>query len=86
MVSPLWQLLDQAVQVLSTARRWAAFWAPVADVPPLVAPFVALGSLISLALMTGLAVSSLASFLVAVLALYLLVTEVLGISVDLDLA
>ena len=86
-MSALFQLLDSAVSGWADARRWLAFWGPVTTSPAsvLVGPLLALASVLSLALLTGLAVGSLATLLVTLVVLYLLLTEVFGISVDLQI-
>jgi len=85
MVASLIALLEDVVSGVSVARQVAAFWMPVAPVPVVLAPFLALGSLLTLALLSGLAASSLAVLLLALVALYLLLTEVLGISLEIQL-
>lgn len=82
----LLELLDLVGRVANgaaLARRAIAFWGPVLHGPTLVAPLFALGSLIALALLSGIAASSLAMLLVAALALYLLLTEVFGFTIEL---
>ena len=82
MMRDLLQLFERTVTVVSTARRVAAFWGPVTDGSALLAPLLALASVVALALLTGLAAASVALLIVALVALYLLLTEVLGISVE----
>jgi hypothetical protein len=59
--------------------------APVApfDRPAVLAPAVALGGLLSLALLSGTAVAALGGLLLSLLALYVLLVDVFGISVEL---
>ena len=50
--------------------------------PGFMAPAVTVGGLVAALLLSGIAVSALGSFLVAVLALYLLLVQVFGISIE----
>jgi hypothetical protein len=83
MFSQLVQLIERTVSVATAARRWAAFWGPVTETPVLLAPVLALGSVLTLALLTGIAAGSLAVLIIALVALYVLLTDVLGISIEL---
>src|SRR5262249_8047022 len=51
--------------------------------PGFVAPAVAIGGLIGVLLLSGLAVTALGSLLLALLALYLLLVQVFGLSIEL---
>ncbi len=68
-----------------TARRLWAIWGPVGEVSIWITPLVAVGSVLSLALLSGVAVAALATLLVALVLLYRLLTEFFGISVELNL-
>lgn len=68
------------------ANRFIGFWGPTAGFSGLVAPMGILGGLLSLVILAGTAVAGLATFLVATLMLYLMLTEVFGISIDLVFA
>lgn len=59
--------------------------APVApfDQPAFIAPAVAVGGLLALALLSGTAVAAMGGLLLSLLALYLLLVDVFGISVEL---
>ncbi|HEX7406268.1 MAG TPA: hypothetical protein VF515_01340 [Candidatus Binatia bacterium] len=46
------------------------------------APFLALASVVALALLTGIAAGSVAVLIVVLVALYVLLTEVLGVSIE----
>lgn len=83
MFSQLVQLIERTVSVAATARRWVAFWGPVTETPALLAPLLALGSVLTLALLTGIAAGSLAVLIIALMALYVLLTDVFGISIEL---
>jgi hypothetical protein len=85
MVAALNALLDDVLSGVTVARRLAAFWMPIAPVPVVVGPLVALASLLTLALLSGVAAGSLAVLIVALVALYLLLTEVLGLSLEVQL-
>jgi hypothetical protein len=84
MIPSLFEMLGGAVQTLSAVRRWVAFWGPVGDAPALIGPFLAIGSVLTLAILTGIAITSLATFLVTLLVLYLVLTEVFDISIELN--
>ncbi|MFN8628019.1 MAG: hypothetical protein U0587_18870 [Candidatus Binatia bacterium] len=82
MVRDLLQFFERTVTLVTTVRRVAAFWGPVTDASSLLAPLLALASVVALALLTGLAAGSVALLIVALVALYLLLTEVLGVSIE----
>jgi len=82
MVLDLLHLFERTVTVVAAARRFAAFWGPLTDASSLVAPFLALASVLALALVTGLAAGSVAILIVALVALYVLLTQVLGVSIE----
>lgn len=84
MIPSVFEFVETAVQAVTTVRRWVAFWGPVADVPALMSPFLAIGSILMLAMLTGIAISSLATFVVTLLVLYLVLTELFGVTVDLN--
>jgi hypothetical protein len=80
------QLIDGTLASLGTARRVLAFWGPVTDASGLVAPLLAIASVLMLALLTGIAIASLGTLIVALMILYLLLTEVFGVTIDVNLA
>jgi hypothetical protein len=82
MFSQLVQLIERSVSVATTAQRWVAFWGPVTETPALLAPLLALGSVLTLALLTGIAAGSLAVLIIALMALYVLLTDVFGVSIE----
>ena len=83
MFTNLLQLVQATLVGVSTAQRWLGFWQPLASSgPALLGPFLALSSILTLALLTGVAVGALATLIVALLALHLLLTEVLGLTID----
>ena len=86
----LLQLIELAEQVLfglGTARRLLAFWGPVSNTSPAIfGPLLAIGSMLTLALLTGVAVGSLSTLIVSGVVLYLLLTEVFGFSFDITAA
>jgi hypothetical protein len=86
MFAQLQELLDGTLSGIATARRVLAFWGPVTDTSSLVAPLLAIASVLMLALLTGIAVASLGTLIVALMILYLLLTEVFGITIDVNLA
>ena len=86
MVPQLLQILDQVMRGAGAARRLLAFWGPVIDAGVVVGPLLAIMSVLTLALLTGVAVGTLATLIVTLAALYILLTEVFGVSIDLNLA
>ncbi len=82
MFSQLVQLIERTVSAATTAQRWIAFWGPVTDTSVLLAPFLAIGSVLALALLTGVAAGSLAMLIVALMTLYVLLRDVFGISIE----
>lgn len=85
MLTQVLQLVQDLLMGAAAVQRLVAFWGPVGSAPTLLGPFLAIGSVIALALLSGLAISSVATLLVALVALYLLLTEVLGIDIELNL-
>lgn len=86
MFSQLLQLVDNTLSGIATVQRLVAFWGPVTDASALVAPLLAIASVLMLALLTGIAVGSLGTLILALMILYLLLTEVFGVSFDINLA
>jgi hypothetical protein len=86
MVPQLLQFLEQVISGASTARRFLTFWGPVIDAGVLVGPLLAIASVLTLAVLTGVAVGTLATLILTLAVLYLLLTEVFGVSIDLNLS
>ena len=86
MFSQLQQIIDRTLSGFATAQRVLAFWGPVTDASSLVAPLLAIASVLMLALLTGIAIASLGTLIVALMILYLLLTEVFGVSFNVNLA
>jgi len=84
MFSQLQQLIDRTLSGITTAQRVLAFWGPITDASSLVAPLLAIASVLMLALLTGIAIASLGTLLVALMILYLLLTEVFGVTIDIN--
>lgn len=80
----LWGMADAVVDEIRV-NGLMPLLAPVApfDRPALLAPAVALGGLLGLALLSGTAISALGALLLSLLALYVLLVDVFGISVEL---
>lgn len=70
----------EAAANLHELRRLVRLWGPMLQVPDWMAPAVALGALLALALAAGVALASIAALLSALLAAHLVLTEVLGVS------
>ncbi|MBI1813545.1 MAG: hypothetical protein HYR72_01060 [Deltaproteobacteria bacterium] len=68
------------------ALRVLRLWGPIVTLPGLAGPVGALGGLLALVILTGVALASLASFVVAVLALYLVLSEIFGFQLELAVA
>ncbi|MCX8072531.1 MAG: hypothetical protein N3C12_08780 [Candidatus Binatia bacterium] len=79
----LLRLLGGATEAWLTAQRLLGFWGPVGEASTWITPLVAVASVLSLALLTGIAAAALATLLVALMALYYLLSEVFGVSVEL---
>jgi hypothetical protein len=86
MLDQVLQLLERALAGAGAARRLLAFWGPVATMPTVLAPFLAIGSVLTLALLTGIAVGALSTLILTLVVLYLVLTEVFGLTIDVNLA
>jgi hypothetical protein len=75
------QLWSQLAEQLGELRRIIGFSAPLTSLPPWMAPGLALGALLALALAAGIALLSLGALLTALLVAHLLLDRVFGISV-----
>ena len=84
MVTQFLQLVDDLLAGAAIAQRLLAFWGPVMPAPTLLGPLMALGSIVALALLSGLAVGSVATLIVALVALYLIVTEIFGVDIEIN--
>ena len=84
-------IYDQAKQLIATVReesRERGFLALVEPVAPfnrsrLLLPLVIAGSLLSLVFLSGLAIGACAALFTALVGLYLLLSEVFGVSLEL---
>jgi hypothetical protein len=85
MFPQLLTLFEQALVGAATARRWMAFWGPIVDTRTLLAPLLAVASVLVLAMLTGVAIGTLSTLVFTLAALYYLLTEVFGISIDVNL-
>jgi hypothetical protein len=79
-----WQVLD-ALETEASTQGWLSLLRPVAPFnrPSFLAPAVTVGALVSFLLLSGVAVAALGALLTALLALYLLLVQVFGVSVEL---
>lgn len=76
----LWrQLGDQWAEL----RRVVGFSAPFAALPPWMAPAIALGALLALVVVSGIALAALGVLLTALLVAHLLLQQVFGVTVEL---
>jgi len=81
----LFTLLERARYGWSGAQQFFAIWSPVAPMPNLIAPFLAIASVLSVALLSGVAIAALSTLLIALAALHILLTQVLGLSIEINL-
>ena len=86
MLPQLWRMFEQVFSGAQAASRVVAFWGPVIDVGVVTRSLLAVVSVLALAMLTGIAVGTLSTLLLTVAALYVLLTEVFGVTVDFDLA
>lgn len=85
-------IYDQARQLLESIRQETSerglmpLLEPVApfNKSPILLPLVVAGSLISLIFLSGIAIGAFAALFTALLALYLLLSEVFGVSLELQ--
>jgi len=84
MVTQLLQLVEELLAGAAIVRRVAAFWGPIVPAPALLGPFLAVGSILALALLSGIAVGSVTTLIITLIALYLIITEVFGVAIEID--
>ncbi len=84
MLTQVLELVEDLLLGAAAVRRIAAFWGPAIPTPTLLGPLLAIGSVVALALLSGLAVGSVATLIVALIAIYLLITEVFGIAIEVN--
>jgi len=72
----------QLARWVGDTRRLAALWQPVLPVEGVAALVAAVGALLAAVVLSGVALAALGNFLTATLALYLILTQVFGISVE----
>ena len=77
------QLWRELVEQWDELRRVVGFSAPLSSLPGWMAPGLALGALLALALAAGIALLSLGALLTALLVAHLLLDRVFGVSVAL---
>jgi len=80
----LWQMVDVVGKEVRGEGMLALF-RPVAPFnrPQFLAPAITIGALLSFLVLSGIAVASLGALLTALLALYLMLVQVFGVSVEL---
>lgn len=78
----LFTLLQRLRYGWNGAQQFLAIWAPITPTPDLITPFLAIASVISVALLAGVAIAALSTLLVALAALHLIITQVLGLSIE----
>lgn len=67
------------------AQRFMTLWSPVGPIPDLIAPFFAIGAVLTVALLSGVAIAALSTLLIALAALHVILTQVLGISIEIEM-
>jgi integral membrane sensor domain MASE1 len=65
------------------ARRLAELWGPAIDVPSWLTPAIVLGGVLGLVIASGMALAALGVLITALLAAYLLLESVFGVSIQL---
>lgn len=86
LASEVLSYVGAAMDTLASARRVVAIVGPVIPVADLSGALLAMGAALGLALLTGLAVGSLATLIIAVVTHYTILISVFGVSVDLAVA
>ena len=76
------KVVDDVVTGALLVQRLATLLQPATLANPLIATIAALASMLSLLILSGVAISSVVILLAAILGLYFIVTEVLGISIE----
>lgn len=79
------KVVDDVVTGALLVQRLATLLQPATLANPLIATIAALASMLSLLILSGVAISSVVILLAAILGLYFIVTEVLGISIEVTL-
>lgn len=77
-------LLERLRYGWNGAQQFVAIWAPVAAAPDLIAPFLAIASVLAVALLSGVAIAALSTLIIALAALHVLLTQVLGLSIEIN--
>ena len=85
MIQQLAEWAQRTAQIAVTARHRVAVWGPTWNAPALLSPFATLVAVVGLALLSGVAVAAVAVLIAALVGLYVLLTEVFGLSVELAL-
>jgi hypothetical protein len=78
-----WLLGDVSTSWWKEGLRLVRLWGPVVSIPGIAAPVGLVSSVLALAILSGVALAAFSVFLTAVIAAYLLLTEILGFSVEL---
>jgi len=86
MFPTLLKTLNDLLLGATLAREVVTILHPVITPSPLLTTIAALASVVALAVLSGIAVSSVFMLVSALLALYFIVTEILGIQIELNLA
>lgn len=81
-MSDLLQFALETLRFLGAGNQALTVWGPLISSQAWVNTLVALGAMALLAVVAGIAVGSLSSLLVASLVLYLLLTDVFGLSLE----
>lgn len=78
-------LLERARYGWNGAQQLVAIWSPVAPIPNLIAPFLALASVLAVAVLSGVAIAALSTLILTLAALHIILTQVLGLTIEINL-
>lgn len=78
-------LLERLHYGWSGTQQFFAIWAPIAPLPNPIAPFLAIVSVLTVALLSGVAIAALSTLIIALAALHVILTQVLGLSIEISI-
>jgi len=85
MLEQAFHLIRRTAAAATAVQNWVAFWSPTWKTRALAAPLASVAAVLSLALLSGIAVASLTILIVALVGLYLLLTDIFGISIAVEI-